>query len=250
MGVNMRKNIIILFMGIFLIATIFIVALNMRAVYFVDGRTGETTKLTSFWYKQSEIKVKDKWFDDFEDEVVTGIIYIEEKNAYSIMPYSFSKLIPVESLSSRYDQIHSNTIEIIWIDKINDQPLRFEASSEQALWVAIDRYSGVTDTSIKYGRAVYTIPVYNELGEIDSHFHFADWSYVSLQETFDNVPCYVLQQFLFTEVSLVNQHETTYLLPILLIGGVNFVDIGESEHYYYEFFEHDIIFEATLNRVD
>lgn len=250
MGVNMRKNIIILFAGIVLIAIILIIAFNMRTVYFVDGRTGETTKLTSFWYKQSEINIKDKWFDDFEAEVVTGIIYIEEKNAYAMMPYSHSKFTLVDSLSSLYHQIRSETIEITWIEKTDDQPLRFEVTNEQSLWVAIDRYSGVPE-NLTYGSGVYTIDVYNDRGETDTQLHFADWSSIGIGESFSiDVPSYVLQQFLFTEVTLVNQHETTFLLPILLIGGSNFADIGESNHYYYEFYGHDIILEATISEVE
>ena len=86
------KNKLVIIIGVLAIIGIaLLVVSNLRSVYFIDGATGEKTKLTSVWLKQNEIEIKDRWFADFEKKTFSGIIYIEDDKEYAIIPYTYTR---------------------------------------------------------------------------------------------------------------------------------------------------------------
>ncbi len=246
------KKILLIITGLILIIGVgFIILLNLRSIYFFDGVTGETTKLTSFWLKQNEIEIKDRWFDDFEQDTISGIIFIEDDEEYAIIPYTFTKFNNDYDLAELYDYEHNPFYGVTWIEKSIDEPLSFEITNEQKLWVAVGTYSGTSYDETEFGMGVYSVPLYNNEGDLYFYMEFPTSSLASVQSGFNNeIPSYVLQEFLFIEISITNHDQITFLLPIEFVGGLLSSDIDGSDHYYYEYNGNQVIFEAILERVE
>lgn len=245
----MKKNLIMI-ISIFIFIT-FSIAYggNTRTVYFIDGYTGEIKLLTSSWFKRNTIQMKDAWFDDYETNVVSGLIFIEDNREYAVFPYTYHNLE-----SSRFTEFYPDHVdqeyELVWIKKTNQEHLSFEVKNVQSLWISVGVHQSIPGTDIKYGRGIYTMPVFNDRGEVISELSFAENDYISLGEGWnDFTQRYVLQQFIFSEITIVNQHVETYFMPILFLGGSNLAEVGNSEHYYYSYNGYDLIFEATLLRL-
>ena len=245
----MKKNLIILIALFFFIALSLTYVGSTRSVYFFDGYTGETKLLTSSWFKHDTIQMKDSWFDDYESDVIGGVVFIEDSKEYAIFPYTHHNNENSGFEEFYFDHV-SQEYELVWIKKSNKEHLSFEAKNVQSLWVSVGIHPSIPGTDIKYGRAIYTMPAYNASGEVISELSFAEWDYMSLGEGWnDYTQRFVLQQFIFAEITLKNQQTTTFFMPIFFLGGSNLADVGSSEHYYYDYYGHDIIFEATLLRM-
>lgn len=246
----MRNKVLVLIgVAITLLMGILIVK-NFRSVYFIDGFTGETTKLTSMWFKQNEIEIKDRWFSDFEEETVSGIIYIEDDNEYAIIPFAFTRFDDDLDLAELYKSELSRVKRVSWIEKSSRESLEFKIENEQGLLVAVGTYSGTSYDETEYGNGVYSIPLYNDNGDLHYNLQFPTSSLVGIREGFnDGTPTYILQKVIFTEISILNHKEETFLLPLEFIGGVSSSDVLDSDHYYYDYNGNQIIFEATLKKI-
>lgn len=242
------KKVAFLTLGIVVIVLASYVLINLRSVYFVDARTQEKTKLTSFWFKRDEITMKDRWFSDFDDDVISGFVLIEDQKTYAIIPYVFTKPIFDQELDIFYQANLDRNKEIIWRDKENDQAVIYDISEEIAIEVAVDVYPGYVTEPLKYGDGIYTVPVYNDLGDIVEHVQFLESSQTGLREGFNNsIPCYILQTVLFVEIN-INNHETMNLLiPTFFVGGLLSAEIND-DHYYDQYFDQLLVFEATLDK--
>ena len=244
-----RIGIIISVLGVLLIGLL--VGRNLRSVYFIDAATGEKTKLTSVWVKQNEIEIKDRWFADFDDDTFSGIIYIEDNKEYAIIPFSYTKFADDYDVADFYKQELNRIKGVTWIEKVNDESLDFEIDNEQKLLIAVGTYSGTSYDETEYGRGIYSIPIYNDKGDLHYNIQFPSSSLVGIREGFnDGEPCYILQEVIFTEISVSNHEEITFLLPIEFVGGVSSVDVLDSDYYYYEYNGNQIIFETSLERVE
>ena len=246
----MRNKVLVLIGVAIAILIGVLIARNIRSVQFIDGATGETTKLTSIWFKQNEIEIKDRWFADFEEETVSGIIYIEDDKEYAIIPFSFTRFDDDLDLAELYKSELSRVKGVSWIKKNSRESLEFKIENEQKLLVAVGTYSGTSYDETEYGNGVYSIPIYNDNGYLRYNLQFPTYSLVGLREGFnDGIPCYILQEVIFTEISISNHEEETFLLPLEFVGGVTSLDVLESDHYYYEYNGNQIIFEASLERI-
>ena len=246
----MRNKTLVLIEVVFTILIGVLIVRNLRSVYFVDGATGETTKLASMWFKQNEIEIKDRWFADFEEETVSGIIYIEDAKEYAIIPFAFTRFDDDLDLAELYKSELSRVKGVSWIKKSSSESLEFKIENEQGLLVAVGTYLGTSYDETEYGNGVYSIPLYNDNGDLHYNLQFPTSSLVEIREGFnDGIPAYILQKVIFTEISILNHEEETFLLPIEFVGGVSSSDVLDSDHYYYEYNGNQIIFEATLEKI-
>lgn len=246
------KGKIIILVGAIIIVLIggFVVA-NLRSVYFVDGSTGEVTKLTSVWFKQNEIEIKDRWFSDFDEDIYSGVIYIEDKREYTIIPYSFTVLDDDGDLGDLYSSELNRVKAVFWIEKNNDEPLVFEIDNEQKYLIAVGTYSGTSYDETQYGFGIYSIPLFKDNGELYYHLQFPTYSLAGINEGFnDGNPCYILQEVIYTEISVSNHNEETFFFPLEFVGGLSSDDVLDSDHYYLDYNGNQIIFEAFLKRVE
>ncbi|MGS0973288.1 MAG: hypothetical protein ACVCEJ_08715 [Candidatus Izemoplasmataceae bacterium] len=247
------KKIFVIIVGclVFLLMGI-LITINLRSVYFVDGSTGETTKLTSIWLKQNEIEIKDKWFDSFEQKTVSGIIYIEDSKEYALISYTYTRLEPKDDdLGDLYYSKLSRVKSVNWIGKDVNENLKFTVLNEQRHSIAVGTFSGTSYDETEYGNGVYSIPVYNDSGDLHYYLQFPTYSLAGISEGFnDDTPCYILQDVIFIEVSLTNHDEITFLLPIDFMGGLMSEDVLDSDHYYIDYNGHEIIFEAFIDRIE
>ncbi|AIO19421.1 hypothetical protein KQ51_01545 [Candidatus Izimaplasma bacterium HR1] len=93
--------------------------------------------------------------------------------------------------------------------------------------------------------------MYDSNGELYFNMLFPTMNSIRIIDEFNQgVPCYVLQTFIFTEVSITNHNEISYFLPIELVGGSNASDINNTDHYYYNFNGHNVILEAEIFGVE
>ncbi|AUD62504.1 hypothetical protein BK010_02480 [Tenericutes bacterium MO-XQ] len=58
-----------------------------------------------------------------------------------------------------------------------------------------------------------------------------------------------MQTVLFIEVHINNHQESKLLIPTYFIGGLVSADIT-SDHYYIEYFDQLLVFEATLEKLE
>jgi hypothetical protein len=251
-GDVMKKRVIIVSSVLLIILVGFLIVRNLRSVYFVDGTTGEITKLTSIWLKQNEIEIKDRWFKDFEEKTVSGIVYIEDNKEYAIIPYTYTRLDREDDeLGDLYYSKLSRVKAVIWIEKENDEALVFNVENEQRIAVAVGTYSGTSYDETEYGNGIYSIPVYKDDGDLHYFLQFPTYSLAGIGDGFnDDVPCYILQDVIFTEISVVNHESVTFLLPLDFIGGLMSEDVLDSEHYYFEFNENLVVLEAFIDRIE
>lgn len=240
-------GVFLFFISIMMVSVV--VKLNVRPLYFLDGYTGQTSILT-YVYKSNQLNVDDQWFKDIERDVISGILYMEDRHQYAIMPYSQSRINPEYDFVDLYRQKHHQIIQVDWKDKSKNEPLQFEVMSQTALWVSVGKLTGEpTLSDHRFGHGIYTMPVFNDLGEKITHFVFATSDIYGIGEEWnDGIPRYVLQQFLFTEIVCLHQQEATILLPLLLMGGLNLEEVGIREYYDYHYKGHELIFEADFMR--
>ncbi len=245
----MKKYMIIIGLSLVLVIAGYLL-FNLRSVYFVDMNTQEKTKLTSFWVKQDHIDIKDRWFKDFDDDVISGFILIEDKKTYTIIPYAFTKLDESSRLIDLYESTLERSKEIKWIAKEYEQDVLYDIKEEVRLDISVDTYLGSVTEENKYGNGIYSVPTYNDSGEIVSYVQFAESSVSGLLEGFNqNNPCYILQAVLFVEVHINNHQASKLLIPTYFIGGLVTADIT-SDHYYIEYFDQLLVFEATLEKLE
>jgi len=237
-------GVFLFFISIMMVSVV--VKLNVRPLYFLDGYTGQTTILT-YVYQSNQLNVDDQWFKDFEQDVISGVLYMEDRTQYAIIPYSFSKISPDNDYHDLYHQKRHQTIDIDWKDKISRESLQFEVMNQMSLWVSIDSYSSEFAQTYHFGNGVYTIPVYNNHGEKITDFVFATSDIFGIGESWnDGITRFILQQFLFTEIVCSNQCEDRILLPLSWIGGLRLEEVGDLDHYYYPYNNHNLIFEANF----
>lgn len=242
------KKVIYISLGFVIIALASYVLLNLRSVYFVDARTQEKTKLTSFWLKNDQISIKDRWFSNFEDDVISGFILIEDRKTYAIIPYAYTTSIFNHELNDFYQQNLDRRKEITWIEKENNQTLLYDISEEKRIEVAVDTYPGYVTDDMRYGKGIYTVPVYNQLGDIVEYVQFLESSEAGLLEGFNNnLPCYILQTVLFIEIEIKNHEMMNLLIPTYFVGGLQSAEMND-DHYHEQYFDQLLIFEATLEK--
>ncbi len=246
----MKKNLILLlFMFSFLVVSTTYGA-GTRSVYFFDRQTGETTLLTSQWLKQDVIDVKDSWFSKFEENTVSGIIFIEDSREYAVIPYVHHSNFGSLSIQEFYQDHVDSTYELTWMKKTSNASLSFEVISEQPLWASVEITQSIPGTTTKYGRGIYTMPVFDGFGNRISELSFAENDYMSLNESWnDFIPRFVLQQFIFIEIELSTHHPMTIFMPVYFLGGSNLMEVGDQEHYLYPYRGHDLVFEAEILRL-
>lgn len=248
----MKRRLIIVIVVLSVVLCGFLIVRNTRSVYFVDGATGDITKLTSFWLKQNEIEIKDRWFNEFEEDTVSGIVYIEDMNEYALIPYTYTILDPVDGdLGDLYYSKLNRVKAVHWISKIENESLDFIVENEQRLSIAVGTYSNTSYDETEYGMGIYSMPVYNNNGELYYNLQFPSNSLAGIRAGFnDGVPCYVLQEVFYAEISLVNHVETTFFLPLSFHGGLLSEDILDSDHYYINYNGIQLVFEASLERIE
>lgn len=237
---------IVLLISVFVISTIVVfISISFRTVYFVDGSTGDITKLTSLWIKQNEIEIKDRWFTDFDNGYISGVIIIEDSEEYAYIPYSYTKMDSEGDLPEFYKNELSRVKAVVWVKKDNKEDISISFKNEQKLDVAVGTYSGTAYDTTQYGMGIYSIPLFKSNGDIFYHLQFAVSGVVGLRDGFnEGVPTYILQEVIYSEVNI--NEEITLLIPIYFVGGVSSADINGSTHYLFEYNGQQIILEAEF----